>query len=105
MSADVHDSLIGRVTGDAYTDAMLPVAARQVAAVRDYDRELITELIRTTGDLSALLITTAAMVPDDYSTAELLGWLANPDEYARLRTAGVDSLTASALVSRKETAA
>lgn len=97
-------SRLERVTGDAETDAVLPVAARLVAAVRDYDRELIDQLIRTTGDLPVLLIVTAAMVPDDYSSAELLGWVDNPTEYARLRTAGVDSLTASALVSRKDAA-
>lgn len=98
-------SRLERVTGDARTDALVPVAARLVAATRDYDRELINQLIAATADVHGLIVVLAAMIPDDYSPGELVGWTTDPDEYNRLRTAGVDSLTASALVSRKDDAA
>lgn len=98
-------SHVERLTGDARTDALLPVAARLVAAARDYDRDLINHLINSTSDVHGLVIVLAGMVPDDRSAGELLGWLADPDEYNRLRTAGVDSLTATTLVSRREAAA
>lgn len=104
------------LTGDPVTDALVPIAARFVGAVRDNDQqaidELLAEAIDTTGGRCdpgvALAIVCAALVPEDRSPTELLAWRAIQSEYDRLCAAGIDDHIARELCGmtvRKEQAA
>lgn len=71
-------------TGDAFTDALVPVAVRLSQAVHDCDQGAVSRALlaaRAMGReqgrgkddvLSALLVVLAAMVPPDRSVSELL---------------------------------
>lgn len=82
------------VTGDTRTDALVPHAARLVAAVHKFDRDVITEVLAEANDPHGLAVVLAAMVPDDATPTQLLGWIGDPDEYERLRDAGVSTVAA-----------
>jgi hypothetical protein len=102
------------ITGDRITDGMVGRAAQIVCAVRQHDAATIAETLAAVQQqagmrgVHALLLVLAAMVPDDTPPAPLLAWLADPDEYRRLRARGVSSITAGARVrlraERRETA-
>lgn len=85
------------LTGDATTDALVPIAQRVVGAVRDMDwrqvDECLAETIETTGGRCdpavALLVVTAAMVPDGARPSGLLSWVGTHLEFDRLTTRGV----------------
>lgn len=89
------------VTGDSYTDALVPLACQLAAAVHDYDRAEIARLLDCV-DLTGLVVVLAAMVPDDLAPSELLGWLGHPHEYTRLRAAGVSTLAANSVIAGNE---
>jgi hypothetical protein len=92
------------ITGDRITDGMVGRAAQIVRAVRQHDAATIAETLAAVQQqagmrgVHALLLVLAAMVPDDTPPAPLLAWLADPDEYRRLRARGVSSITAGARV-------
>lgn len=94
--------------GDELVDALVPTATRMVAAVHDINgdqvQDVLAEATRLAGGelagLRHLVLVLAAICPDDVPAAEALAWTAHPDEYARLRDEGVDSLTASLRASR-----
>lgn len=77
---------------------VLPAAERLVQAVHDLDPDATAAVLDQAGDqLPTLVITLAAMLPPDTDLVLLLGWLANPDEYDRLRAAGVPASAAVVL--------
>lgn len=86
------------VTGDDRTDALVTPAMQLAAAVHEFDHDRISAVLAKVTDQQGLLITLAAMVPDDRRPTDLLGWLRQPGEYDRLRAEGVDCLTANDLV-------
>lgn len=86
------------ITGDPRTDALVQPAAQLVAAAHEFDGDRIAALLADTTDLPGLVVTLAAMVLDDRTPTELLGWLARPGEYERLRRQGVDCLTANDVI-------
>lgn len=91
------------ITGDPLTDVVLPPAMRLVWAVREQNpnavRAAIDDAVTAGGDdgLHALIVVLAALVPDDQAPSSLLAWRLNPDEYHRLRQAGVGSAAAARL--------
>jgi hypothetical protein len=91
------------LTGDPITDAVIPAAVRLIWAVRESDAaevdQSVTDAVNAVGwaGIQALVVVLAAMVPDDLPPSDLLAWMADPEEYLRLRTAGVDSLAAATL--------
>lgn len=99
------------ITGDPFTDALVPTASRIVWAVREGDTEDIDAALDEVRNdcgrvgIDALVIVLAAMVPDDLTPAELLAWTQDPNEYLRLREVGVDALSAGTLAMRKAKAA
>lgn len=100
------------LTGDATTDALVPIAQRFVGAVREMDSELmdelIAEVIETTGGrcdpAMALLVVTAAMVPDDSQPSGLLSWVHSHVEFDRLTQRGVPVDVARQLTDTREAA-
>lgn len=92
------------LTGDQITDSVIGHASQIVRAVREYNADTIAATLAAVQDqagmrgVHALLLVLAAMVPDDTPPAPLLAWLADPDEYRRLRARGVSSITAGARV-------
>jgi hypothetical protein len=92
------------LTGDPLTDGVIDHASHIVWAVRERDAAAIASTIAAVQDqvgvrgVHALLLVLAAMVPDDTPPAPLLAWLADPDEYRRLRACGVSAITAGARV-------
>lgn len=93
------------LTGDAVTDALVPIAQRLIGAVRDQDTngidEAVGEAILATGGRcdpwAALAVVLAAMVPDDEQPSVLLLWMPVQTEYARLVAAGVRPAVAQEL--------
>lgn len=79
------------LTGDAQTDALVPIAQRFVGAVHDGDTELVDELVAQTilatggkcDPGTALAVVLAAMVPDDQAPSRLLAWLHVADPEGR----------------------
>lgn len=101
------------LTGDDTTDALVPIAQRFVGAVREFDTdlmdELLAEVIDTTGGRCdpavAMAVTLAAMVPDDGTPSGLLNWVPAAVEYDRLtRQMGVAAGIAKQLTDEKEAA-
>jgi hypothetical protein len=92
------------VTGDPLTDSVIDHASHIVWAVRERDATTIANTLTAVQDqagergVHALLLVLAAMVPDDTTPAALLAWLADPDEYRRMRARGVSSIAAGARV-------
>jgi hypothetical protein len=89
------------LTGDPLTDALIPPAVRLIWAVREQNQAAVAEAIADAtevADLAAFVVVLAAMVPDDQAPTQLLAWMADPDEYLRLRTAGVGAVGATILV-------
>jgi hypothetical protein len=91
------------LTGDPLTDRAVGPAARLVKSVRKQDADMVAETLAEvtaagTDAINALILTLAAMVPDDTTPAVLLAWLADPGEYRRLRARGVSAITAGARV-------
>ena len=86
------------LTGDPRTDALVGPAVQLAAAAHEHDGNRIASLLADIADLHGLVITLAAMVPDDRTPTELLAWLAQPHEYQRLRAEGVDCLTANDVI-------
>lgn len=83
---------------------VLPAAERLVQAVHNLDPDATTEVLAETADeLQALAITLAAMLPADTDLVRRLEWLPNPDEYQRLRDAGVPPGTAAVLAKQPPT--
>lgn len=94
-----------RALTDSDVDAMTPHALALVGAVHDddphaVDAALTAALNAPVGGVGTLAVVLAAMVPDDQSGGELLGWRADPDEYRRLREMGVDSRAAGTLAAQ-----
>lgn len=98
------------LTGDATTDALVPIAQRVVGAVRDMDwhqvDECLAEAIETTGGRCdpavALLVVTAAMVPEEAPPSGLLAWVEAHAEFDRLTKRGVPTGIARQLTDTKE---
>ena len=94
------------LTGDPATDALVPIAQRLVAAVREHDAELVdvcvAETILATGGRCdpgiALAVVLAALVPDGYSPSALLAWRRTHAEFERLTARGVTPAVARDLV-------
>lgn len=90
--ARMSDSLVITSTGFTHSvDNCLPAAAvgaalRLVGAIHDHGPDDVAAILDglTRQDLLALVVTVAAMVPDDYSPVELLAW--NDSRYARVTT-------------------
>lgn len=77
---------------------VLPAAERLVQAVHNLDPAATAEVLAETADqMQALVITLAAMLPPDTDLVRRLEWLPNPDEYQRLRDAGVPATAAITL--------
>lgn len=70
--------------------AVLPVAEQLVDAVHDFDQHAVRDAFDAAGqDLRSLCIALAAALNPDEDIVGLLGWSTNPDEYQRLRDAGI----------------
>lgn len=88
----VNPKLVTTSTAFAHSvDGCLPAAAvgaavRLVGAVHEHGPDDVAATLRglTRHDLTALAVTLAAMVPDDYSPVELLAW--NDSRYAPVVT-------------------
>ncbi|SDP61314.1 hypothetical protein SAMN04487905_10657 [Actinopolyspora xinjiangensis] len=96
------------LTGSTELDALLPEATQLVGAIHEYEPEQVHSILArhtTPDELRALVVLLAGMVPDDQTPGELLGWVANPPEYTRLRSEGVSAYAAGALAGREEAAA
>lgn len=85
------------LTGDPVTDAVVPDAVALVWAVKTEDAEEVAAILAAC-DPTRLSIVLAAMVPDDQPPSALLSWRLDPAEYRRLRTAGVDAVTAMTIL-------
>lgn len=62
------------MTPDDSVYAAIPTALQLVGAVRNYDIFRAHDLLRS-ADLPALAVALAAMVPEDRTRSELLGWM------------------------------
>lgn len=99
------------LTGDPFTDALVPTASRVIWAVREGNMENVEAALEEVRNdcgrvgMDALVIVLAAMVPDDLTPADLLAWTQDPEEYLRLREVGVSALSAGSLAMRKAKAA
>lgn len=103
------------LTGDALTDALVPVAQQLVGAVREDSRagvEAALQQARQAVDavvdgadselaVRALAVLCAAMVPDDQAPTALLRWTTQAQEYRRLVEAGVSPEVAVVLAQRE----
>lgn len=71
------------LTGDPASDALVPIAQRLIAAVRDADAGSVDmciadAIIATQGKCdpgTGLAVVLAAMVPDHYRPSQLLAWI------------------------------
>jgi len=96
------------LTGVPLADQVVPAAQRAVWAVREGDQAALAAAERQAAQLAGgqvaglrlLAMVLAAMVPDDQAPADLLAWCAHPEEYLRLRAAGVGAIPAAALAVR-----
>lgn len=87
------------LTGDPRTDRMVPIAARLVGAVREWDLdEIAGAVVEAREDMMALVIVLAAMVPYDRTAGELLGWVGHREEFKRLVDFGIDPSAAATIV-------
>lgn len=94
------------LTGDAVTDALVPIAMRLAGAVRSQDAaavdEAFADAILATGGRcdpgQALAVVCAAMVPDDSRASTSLLWLSVEAERDRLAAAGVSHTVLAALL-------
>ncbi len=61
---------------------LIPVAARLAGTVREYGRDEVAAVLAQVepGDMPALAVVLAAMVPVDRTVRQLLGWLDGPGE-------------------------
>lgn len=82
---------------------ILPAAQQLVDAVHDVNPEAVAAALGTQEHLLPLCIALAAMVPGDVDVVSLLGWATNPEEYVRLREAGVHAKTAALLAQNAAT--
>lgn len=85
------------LTGDPVTDAVVPDAVALVWAVKTGDADEVAAILAA-NDPRAMSVVLAGMVLDDQPPSVLLSWCIDSTEYLRLRTAGVDALTAMAIV-------
>jgi hypothetical protein len=103
------------LTGDPLTDELLPIALQMIWAVREQDSEAVADLFAAAEEVAGDPVTAAqgialvafALCQDDLEPSKALAWVANPEEYVRLRAEGVDAITAGVLASqtpRKEVA-
>lgn len=93
------------LTGDRRLDQLLPSAEKLVMAVRTgndlYIDAMLADAELEYGDAltgaRAMCVLLAALVPEHHSAEHLLKWNRNPDEYRRLRAAGVPAPEAAEL--------
>jgi hypothetical protein len=93
------------LTGDPLTDTLVPVALQLIGAVRAGDSDAVAEafaaaILATGGRCDpgeALAVVCAALVPDESTPSELLGWYRVTAEYERLLGNGVDPTIAGEL--------
>jgi hypothetical protein len=97
-------------TGDPTLDQLLPPVMRLVWAVRESNQDAVAAAIADATavaggrGLNAVVVLLAALVPDDQAPGALLAWLKDPEEYLRLRTAGVGAQAAATLAGTAERA-
>lgn len=78
---------------------MVPVAARLVGAVREWDLDEVVGAIGEAGDdITVLVVVLAAMVPYDRTAGDLLGWVRHGEEFKRLVEFGIDPSAAATIV-------
>lgn len=81
-------------------ERLVPVACELVCAVRDDPDQVQRVVRRHRGELHALVVVLAAMVPDDRTPQQLLGWADWTVEEQRLIRAGVAEETARVIAKR-----
>lgn len=92
------------LTGDPLTDRMVPIAARLVGGVREWDAAEVQAAFREALEISpdrglnALAITLASMVPYNRSPRDLLTWVGRKNEFERLVAHGIDSASAATII-------
>ena len=84
-------------------EALVPLAARLVAVVRDEGPEAVANVLGEVpaGRHDALAVVLAAMVDPDSTVRDLLAWTRGGLEYHRLVAAGVNARTAAILAERE----
>jgi hypothetical protein len=92
------------LTGDEFTDRLVPVASRLIGAVREWDDDEACAAIEEAQEMDpqfgllALVVLLAAMVPYDKSAGDLLAWVKRRYEFDRLVEIGVDPASAATIV-------